>query len=351
VTPPLLEVEHVRVTFRSRRTAGGRRSRDFAAVDDVSLHVDAGETLGVVGESGSGKSTLARAVVGLVAPASGVVRIEGQEVGATIRSRGELVRDVQMVFQDPFSSVNPKLTVEQIVAEPLRNHRRDLRGSARKEKVRELLATAHLAPSFAPRHPRSLSGGQLQRVGIARALALDPRLLVADEPVSALDMSVQAQILGLFADLKASRNIACLFIGHNIAVVQHVAERIAVMFAGRIVEIGASDDIVFRPQHPYTRLLISAVPKLESAGNARAASSDAERSTAVSETGCAFATRCPFAVDRCRSERPELRPLADGRTVACHRVHELPPVDTAILEAVTLPSRPSHLAMREESAT
>jgi oligopeptide/dipeptide ABC transporter ATP-binding protein len=333
---PILELVDVSVRFRGpRRSLLGRRA-DVVAVADVSLSVADGETVGIVGESGSGKSTLARTVVGLVAPTTGRVEFDGRPVDPG----RPLGRDVQMVFQDPFGSVNPRFDVHRIVAEPLRNHEPDRRGAALDARVTELLDAVRLPRSVAHRRAGALSGGQLQRVGIARALALSPRLLVADEPVSALDVSVQAQILNLLDELREERGISCLFIGHNLAVVEHVSDRIAVMFAGRIVELAPSAAVVTSAAHPYSRALLAAVPLFGVVGRVAADDGGATSSAAPASTGCPYAPRCPHAVARCTAEVPPLRVLRPGHLVACHRAEELassaPSKNAVPVEAGTL---------------
>jgi len=257
---PLLEVEGLTKTFRMRRRLGRRQSDVVRAVDGISFEVHEGETLGLVGESGSGKSTTGYCVLQLLKPTSGSVRFNGREL--TGISRAELRatrRELQIVFQDPYSSLDPRLTVEQIVVDPLEVHRVGDRAS-RRRRVQELLELVGIEPSHAQRYPHEFSGGQRQRIGIARALALDPKLLVCDEPVSALDVSIQAQILNLLNDLQERLGLAYLFIAHDLAVVRAVSDRIAVMRRGKIVEVGDADEVYARPQHPYTKALLAAVP-------------------------------------------------------------------------------------------
>ncbi|MDX2968107.1 ABC transporter ATP-binding protein [Kribbella solani] len=254
--PELLEVEHLKVRYgQARRREGDQRW----IVDDVSLSVGATQSLAIVGESGCGKSTLARTVVGLLPHSSGTIRINGTEVGQ--RRQLSQRRVVQLVFQDPYSSLNPTMTVGQTLIEALRVHRR-AEGTAARARMRELLDLVQLPAALADVHPRQLSGGQRQRVSIARALAPEPELLVADEPVSALDVSVQASILNLFADLRREINLALLLISHNLAVVRHVSERVAVMYEGRVVESGPTDSVLTAPKHEYTERLLAAVPSL-----------------------------------------------------------------------------------------
>lgn len=316
---PLLEVEDLRVVYDTTRWSRSRGDR-VVAVDGMDLVLRPGETLGVVGESGSGKSTLARAVVGLVKPTGGRIRFAGEDVTGAKGSRlRELRRHVQMVFQDPYGSVNPRMNVESVIAEPLENYHPDWTRSRRREAVADLLSRVQLAGELATRPITGLSGGQLQRVGIARALALGPQLLVADEPVSALDVSVQAQVLDVFADLKRAEGIAFLFITHNLAVAQHVTDRIAVVYAGRVVETGPSDEITESPQHPYTRALLAAAPSFERRGrrNGDRVLPVARSSGAV---GCPYRPRCPLAADVCARETPPLEVTSGWHEVACHAV-------------------------------
>ncbi len=316
---PILAAENLTRVYaaRGRLFGGGTAVR---AVDGVSLALAPGETLAVVGESGCGKSTLARMLLRLVAPTSGRVLYAGRDFAASdAAGLREMRRHVQMVFQDPYGSLSPRRTAGQTIAEPLEAYG-IVRGAAeRRERVAALLRAVGLLPEHAARYPAEFSGGQRQRIGIARALAVEPRVIVADEPVSALDVSVQAQIINLFQDLQAARGMAYLFIAHDLAVVHHIADRVAVMYLGRIVESGPKRLVYSAPQHPYTRALLSAVPRPDP---------DAPRHRMVLEgelpsptdlpPGCAFATRCPLAQPRCRAERPDLRPVAEGQAAACH---------------------------------
>jgi oligopeptide transport system ATP-binding protein len=258
--PPLLEVDHLCKYFATRNGKLGARGEPIRAVDDVSFDVFPGETLGLVGESGSGKSTTGYTILQLLRPTSGSVRFEGRDLaslrGAELR---EARREMQIIFQDPYSSLDPRMTVAEIVAEPLRAHRVGDRATQR-DRVQELLELVGIEPSYAARYPHEFSGGQRQRVGIARALALSPKLLICDEPVSALDVSIQAQILNLLNDLQASLGLTYLFIAHDLAVVRLMSDRIAVMQAGEIVETGDAETVYAAPRHPYTRALLAAVP-------------------------------------------------------------------------------------------
>jgi oligopeptide/dipeptide ABC transporter ATP-binding protein len=310
---------------------GGTNGAPLTAVDGVSLVLAPGEILGLVGESGCGKSTLGRAILGLVPLAGGTIRWQGRRIDDLSRRAFRAVRgDLQIVFQDPAACLDPRMTIAESVAEPLRSLAGEVAPAARAERVRRILDEVGLSVSVEGRYPHEMSGGQLQRAVIARALVVDPRLVVCDEPVSALDVSIQGQIVNLIARIRRERGLACLFISHNLAVVASLAERVLVMFHGRIVESGATRALLEAPLHPYTRLLIASVPD---ANPAQARRQLARRSAApVAEAagpGCPFAPRCPFAVDRCRTLLPSLRPFGEGRLVACHRADEwrdgLPP--------------------------
>jgi oligopeptide/dipeptide ABC transporter ATP-binding protein len=317
----LLEVRGLTKHFvASRGWFGGARSH-VRAVDDLDLDLAPRETLGIVGESGCGKSTLGRLILRLIDPTDGTIRFKGRDVtglgGAGLRA---LRRDMQLVFQDPYASLNPRMTVADILAEPLALHGL-MPAAQRPERVAELLRLVGLSPAHARRYPHEFSGGQRQRIGIARALAVEPELIVCDEAVSALDVSVQAQVLNLLKDLQARLGIALVFIAHDLAVVRHIAARVAVMYLGRIVETGPARELFARPRHPYTRALLSAIPvPAPGAARNRVILAGDVPSPIDPPPGCRFHTRCPFVVDRCRAEVPVLE---DG--VACHRWRELPP--------------------------
>jgi oligopeptide transport system ATP-binding protein len=317
---PLLEVKALKVHFPVN--AGPFvRNKDFVrAVDGVSFTIAPGETVGLVGESGCGKTTLGRAVVRLVEPTDGQIIFEGDDLtqlkGAALRARR---RKFQMIFQDPYGSLNPRSTVENIIGEALDIHRLAPTAEARRKRVESLLKDVGLDSSHAERYPHEFSGGQRQRVGIARALAVEPKLIVCDEPVSALDVSVQAQIVNLLRDLQQERGIAYLFVAHDLAVVRHLSRRILVMYLGRIVESGDARTTCRSPKHPYTQALISAVPVVDpDSKRQRIILSGDVPSPIHPPGGCPFHPRCPIAEARCKTEVPVLRELEPGRWVSCH---------------------------------
>jgi len=320
----LLELRDVSVRYRLHGPARAM----LTAVDGASLRLDAGEMLGLVGESGCGKSSLGRAILRLVPLAGGEIHWDGRRVD-TLGERAfrPLRRELQYIFQDPHACLDPRMTIAESVAEPLRTLIPDFDSRQREGAVARLFAEVGLAPELGARYPHQLSGGQLQRAVIARALVPDPRFVVCDEPVSALDVSVQGQIVNLLADIRRGRGLAGLFISHNLAVVARLCERVMVMYRGRIVETATSAALIAAPLHPYARELLDAVPAVDPGERERtlrrrvAAVADDDARTAA---GCAFAARCPFAIARCRSERPTLAPLAAGREVACHRAGEWP---------------------------
>ncbi len=321
--PPLLEARRLSKQF-SGWGRGSEQAATVRAVDDVDLRLDAGEALAIVGESGSGKTTLGRLLIRLLEPTSGELRFEGQDLlalrGARLRRRR---RDFQMVFQDPFGSLNPRLTVEQTVAEPLRIHRLIPRRD-RPQRVRELLDMVGLPATAAGRYPHEFSGGQRQRIGIARALATQPKLLVADEPVSSLDVSVQAQIINLLAGLRVALDLTVVFIGHDLAVVEQLADRVAVMYLGRVVEQGPAARIFATPQHPYTVCLLSAVPAAVPRNRrSRIVLAGEPPDPSQPPSGCRFHPRCPIARPRCAVEEPALVERPGGVAAACHFPGEL----------------------------
>ena len=319
-TTDILRVENLKVHFPMQRGLLQRGPDRFVkAVDGVSFTVRPGETLGLVGESGCGKSTTGLAILRMLAPTAGRIEFEGADITDLDQgSMRPIRRRMQMVYQDPYGSLNPRMRVRDIVAEPLEVH-----GTSRPiaEKVAELLSLVGLLPEMAERYPHEFSGGQRQRIGIARALALEPSLIVCDEPVSALDVSIQAQVVNLLISLRERLGLSYIFIAHDLAVVRHISHRIAVMYMGRIVEIASRDALYREPLHPYTRALLAAVPipdpELE-ATRPRTIVSGEVPSVTNPPDGCRFHTRCPLAMDRCRTEDPALRDLGQGRAVACH---------------------------------
>ena len=324
-TDPLLEIRDLRTWFPLRRGVVARTRGHVKAVDGVSLTVAQGETVGLVGESGCGKTTLARTVLRLDAAQSGSVMFEGQDVlTARGRSLRALHREMQVVFQDPFASLNPRMTVEDIITEGLLEHG-VIRPRERQAAGLKLLRDVGLDPDVCHRFPHEFSGGQRQRISIARAISLRPRLVICDEAVSALDVSVQAQILNLLMDLREQYELSYLFISHDLSVIRHLSHRTAVMYLGRIVELGPSEDVIDRPRHPYTRALISAIPHAGGERRARVVLAGDVPSPANPPQGCPFHPRCPQAIDACRAERPELEtPTNSTSLVACIRKGELP---------------------------
>jgi len=319
---PLLEVTDLVKHFPIR--SGVLVDREVArvrAVDGVNLIVRDGETVGLVGESGCGKSTVCRAIMQLVAPTSGSVRFNGEElVGRSARDLRPLRREIQMIFQDPFASLNPRKRVGQIIGEPLELHG-VARGAELNRRVQDLLERVGLQAEHYNRYPHEFSGGQRQRIGIARAIGLRPKLIIADEPVSALDVSVQAQIINLLDDLQREFSMAYLFVAHDLGVVRHVSDRVAVMYLGKIVEEADSDTLYSRPQHPYTNALLSAVPIPDPRRNAARQRITLEGdvpSPIDPPPGCRFHTRCPKATEVCRSDEPALLGVGPGHVVACH---------------------------------
>lgn len=314
---PLLTVDDLVVRFGTSRGV-------VQAVDGVSLTIRPGETLGLVGESGCGKSTLGRAIARLIEPERGSVRLGGVDLSRLSRNELRAHRsDIQMVFQDPLASLDPRWTVGALIAEPLNIHRIGSRAE-RRDRVADLLTKVGLPADAAGRHPHQFSGGQRQRIGIARALALDPKLLVLDEPVSALDVSVQAQILNLLVDLQKQLGVAYLFISHDLSVVEYISDRVAVMYLGRIVEIASRERLWSAPAHPYTQALFASIPRIDcnSPGRRGAPLKGDLPSPYAPPSGCRFHTRCPVALERCRTETPRpVRSCGDaGHSVACHLV-------------------------------
>ncbi|MCP2323176.1 oligopeptide/dipeptide ABC transporter ATP-binding protein [Hamadaea flava] len=320
--PWALEATDLRKTFATGR-AGLRRTK-VSAVDGVSLRLRAGESLGIVGESGCGKSTLARMLVGLESPDSGNIQIAGRPIGD---NRRELSRHVQMVFQDPYTSLDPRMTVQELISEPLTVHRIGT-AAERRDRVAELLRLVGLSPEMMARYPHQFSGGQRQRIGIARALALEPRVLICDEPVSALDVSVQAQVVNLLRDLQRRMGIALVFIAHDLSVVRHIADRTAVMYLGRLAETGDTADVFDSPAHPYTQALLSASPVVDPTRRRRLADRIVLAGDPPNPTnppsGCRFHTRCHIAVAECATTQPQMLSVGGGWAAACHLAQREP---------------------------
>jgi len=314
-TDPVLEVRGLRKYFDVARSRGGGRVH---AVDDVDLTISPGEVLGLVGESGSGKSTVGKCIVRLLEPTAGTVRLHGRDVThLSERQLRSLRRQVHMVFQDPYSSLNPRMQVGDIISEPLRMHRL-MGGKEAERRVRDMLETVGLSAEMTSRYPHELSGGQRQRVGLARSLVLEPSLLIADEPVSALDVSVQASIINLLLDLQRDMGFSCLFIAHDLATVEFLCNRVAVMYLGRIVEIGDAETVARTPRHPYADALFSAsLPAHPDDARDEVILAGEVPSPLNPPRGCAFHPRCPRVLARCGEELPSLR-AHDGRALACH---------------------------------
>src|SRR6186713_67053 len=318
MTEALLEVTDLKKHYPVRAGVLRRRVGTVHAVDGVSFTVGVGETLGMVGESGCGKSTVARSILRLVEPTSGSIRFNGLDI--THLGKADLRehrRSMQIIFQDPFASLNPRMTAGDIVGEPLSVHGLAT-GNARRERVAELFDQVGLRADQMQNYPHQFSGGQRQRICIARALSLGPDLIVCDEPVSALDVSIQAQVINLLIDLQRQHNFSYLFIAHDLAVVAHISHRVAVMYLGRIVEIADKDELFRNPRHPYTQALLASVPVANPFAKKLAPLVDGDVPSPVNPPpGCAFHTRCLFAVERCKTERPALMDAGDGHQVAC----------------------------------
>jgi peptide/nickel transport system ATP-binding protein len=325
---PLVVVDSIAKTFDVsppwlNRLLEGKPRLLLHAVDDVSFEIARGETLALVGESGCGKSTIARMLVGLYKPSRGQVRFDGVDLSKLSSPSGRQMRSrLQMIFQDPYASLNPRWKVADIIAEPIRVHRTMSGEDAIAARIEALLRQVGLSGADAAKYPHQFSGGQRQRLSIARALASRPDFLVCDEPTSALDVSVQAQVLNLMRDIQRADGLTYLFISHNLAVVNHVADRVGVMYLGRIVELAPKRQLFEMPQHPYTRMLLDAIPVIDGSGRTRTAVSGEVPNPLNPPSGCTFHPRCPLARDRCRSERPLLRSSADGSQVACHAIEE-----------------------------
>ncbi len=322
---PLLEVRGLRMHFPVTEGIVARRKvGEVKAVDGIDFTVQRGETLGLVGESGCGKTTTGRCILRLERPTEGAIIYDGVDIaGLPPRELVALRRRIQVVFQDPYSSLNPRMKVGEIIGEPMKVHGIERDATKRAARVRELLGVCGLNPRFADRYPHEMSGGQRQRVGIARALALEPEFIVCDEAVSALDVSIQAQVINLLEDLRERFGLTYLFIAHDLSVVRHICQRVAVMYLGRIVELADADELFGNPLHPYTQALLAAVPvpdpTVETARTFRPVQGEVP-SPINPPSGCVFHPRCPIAVEGCRRARPEMRELRPGHFVACSEV-------------------------------
>ena len=314
----LIRVENLKKYFR---TPGGM----LHAVDDVSFSIDAGKTLGVVGESGCGKSTLGRTVLGLQPATEGKVTFEGRDItNLKKRELRQMHKEMQLIFQDPFSSLNPRLCVSDLIAEPLKTFRLTHGKREMQDRVFELMDTVGLAKRLAFSYPHELDGGRRQRIGIARALAVDPKFIVCDEPVSALDVSIQAQVLNLLQDLQEERGLTYMFITHDLSVVRHISDDILVMYLGTVVEKCGAKELFLQPRHPYTRGLLSAIPNPDIDAPRNRIIMQGELSSPIEpKPGCRFANRCPYATEVCRESTPALREVGDGHTVACHNLDSI----------------------------
>lgn len=316
----LLEVKNLKQHFSIPN--GFLKSLTLKAVDDVTFSIKEGETLGLVGESGCGKTTVGRSILQLYKPTAGEVWFDGKEIKSK-ESIAEFRKKAQMVFQDPYSSLDPRMTVSDIIGEPLDVHKMFASKAERDEKIQHLMSTVGLSSEHASRYAHEFSGGQRQRIGIARALAVDPKFIVCDEPVSALDVSIQAQIVNMFEDLQSKLGLTYLFIAHDLLVVKHISSRIAVMYLGKLIEIGGADEIYHHPAHPYTISLLSAVPVPDpkiARANQRIHLEGDVPSPLHMPSGCPFRTRCPRATAKCAECMPELKEVARGHSVACHNL-------------------------------
>ena len=320
---PLIEVKNLKEYFDI--SVGPMKTKPLKAVDDVSFTINKGETLGLVGESGCGKTTVGRTILHLYKPTGGEVWYNGKQI-KTKQDIQEFRKKATMVFQDPYSSLNPRMTVADIIGEPLDVHKLYKTKEERRERILELMSHVGLNSEHAARYAHEFSGGQRQRIGIARALAVNPDFIVCDEPVSALDVSIQAQVINMFDDLQKKLGLTYLFIAHDLLVVRHISDRIAVMYLGKMVELAPADQIYDRPLHPYSKSLLSAVPipdpKIARANQRIVLSGDIP-SPLNAPSGCPFRTRCPYATEQCAATMPPFREVEPGRFVACHRVDEI----------------------------
>jgi len=318
----LIQVRGLKVHFPVRSGIFQTEIGTVKAVDGIDFEIRRGETLGLVGESGCGKSTTGRALIRLRDPTEGTVTFDGIELGKLKpEALRKMRRRMQIIFQDPYGSLDPRMTVGSTIAEPIETHNL-AKGNQRRERIADLLRIVGLDPKYVSRYPHEFSGGQRQRIGVARALAVEPEFIVCDEPISALDVSIQAQVLNLLTDLRNQLGLTYLFIAHDLSVVKHISDRVAVMYLGKIVELGPPDVMYAQPGHPYTRALLSAVPVPDpTAQRQRIILTGDVPSPINPPSGCRFHTRCPFVFDRCRVEEPLLRPVGDGHVSACHLDH------------------------------
>ncbi len=315
----LIEAKGLTKQFVIDRSWLGRPKKVLTAVNRVSLTIEPGETVGLVGESGCGKSTFARTLLGLYSKTDGDIFYKGRNIGEPEIGK-DYRRQVQMIFQDPYASLDPRMTVEDIISEPLRNYGLCSDDRERRQRVADLLTQVDLRPETAQRYPHEFSGGQRQRIGIARALAVNPECIFCDEPISALDVSVQVQIVNMLKRLQEERQLSYLFIAHDLSMVHHLSRRIGVMYLGNLVELGPSDAVFHGPLHPYTQMLIASVPRPDPHYQRTAVVSGEVPSPLDVPSGCVFHPRCPYCDERCRNEAPGLRPVREGRLVACHHV-------------------------------
>lgn len=315
----LIEAKGLTKQFVIDRSWLGRPKKVLTAVNRVSLTIEPGETVGLVGESGCGKSTFARTLLGLYSKTDGDIFYKGRNIGEPEIGK-DYRRQVQMIFQDPYASLDPRMTVEDIISEPLRNYGLCSDDRERRQRVADLLTQVDLRPETAQRYPHEFSGGQRQRIGIARTLAVNPECIFCDEPISALDVSVQVQIVNMLKRLQEERQLSYLFIAHDLSMVHHLSRRIGVMYLGNLVELGPSDAVFHGPLHPYTQMLIASVPRPDPHYQRTAVVSGEVPSPLDVPSGCVFHPRCPYCDERCRNEAPGLRPVREGRLVACHHV-------------------------------
>lgn len=317
--PVLVDIQNLTVDYVSANSLFRRNRRTLRVLENLNLQIYSGETLGIVGESGCGKTTLANSVARFIRPTTGQVLFEGQDILAMDKvALRQQRREIQMVFQNPFKSLNPRMDVLKLVSEPLVTHL-EMRGEALFQRVEDLLVEVGLGADFTNRHPHELSGGQAQRVALARALALNPKLLLLDEPTSALDLSVQAQIINLLEEIQEKHNLTYMFISHGLAVVQHISDRIAVLYLGEIVELASRDDMFKSPKHPYTQALFSSTPIPDpDSGRERIILEGIVPSPSDPPAGCRFHTRCPHVMDVCRKEKPAAHSVREGHWASCH---------------------------------